>query len=66
LLERAKIIGFRWHDQRHHFASRLAQAAVPLNTIRELMGHQSMAMTIRYAHLSPDQKAEAVAKLVRR
>lgn len=64
LLTRAGISAFRWHDLRHHFASRLAQAGVPLNTIRELLGHGSMAMTLRYAHLAPDQKADAVAKLV--
>jgi integrase len=64
LLKRARVANFRWHDLRHHFASRLVQASVPLNTVRELLGHGSLAMTLRYAHLAPDQKREAVAKLV--
>lgn len=66
LLKEARIVTrFRWHDLRHHFASRLVQAGVPLNTVRELLGDGIMAMTIRYAHLAPDQKREAVAKLTR-
>ncbi|MHC8358013.1 tyrosine-type recombinase/integrase [Pseudomonas sp. LB3P81] len=60
LLERAKIEGFRWHDMRHDFASRLVVAGVPLNTIRDLLGHADIKMTLRYAHLAPDTKAAAV------
>jgi integrase len=63
ILKRAKIVSFRWHDLRHHFASRLVQRGVPLNTVRDLLGHSSIAMSLRYAHLAPDQRREAVSKL---
>ena len=63
VMERAGIVGFRWHDLRHHFASRLVQVGVPLNTVRDLLGHASVAMSLRYAHLAPDQRCEAVALL---
>jgi integrase len=66
LLKRAAIAKFRWHDLRQHFASRLVQLGVPLNTVRDLLGHSSVAMSLRYAHLAPDQRHEAVAMLNQR
>lgn len=64
ILKIAQIENFRWHDMRHHFASRLVMASVDLNTVRELLGHSDIKMTLRYAHLAPEHKAEAVAKLI--
>ena len=62
-LESARITDFRVHDLRHSFASHLLIAGSDLATVSRLMGHASLAMTMRYAHLSQRGEADAVAKL---
>ncbi len=64
-LDAAKIQDFGFHDLRHTFASNLVMAGVARNTVRELLGHSDIKMTLRYAHLTPSHKAEAVAALVK-
>jgi integrase len=64
VLDAAGVKRFRFHDLRHTFASNLVMAGVDINTVRELLGHKSIAMTLRYAHLAPEHKAAAVETLV--
>jgi site-specific recombinase XerD len=59
----AKIRDFSWHCLRHTFASRLVMAGVDLRTVQDLMGHKSIAMTVRYSHLAPKHTLAAVERL---
>jgi len=62
---RAQIEDLNIHDLRHHYASRLVQLGVPLQRVQRLLGHKSMRMTERYAHLAPSDLDDAVAVLDR-
>ena len=48
---------------RHTFASHLVMRNVPLKAVQELLGHATIEMTMRYAHLSPDARRDAVGVL---
>ena len=62
-VKKAGITDFTFHDLRHTFASRLVMAGVDLPTVKELMGHKHIAMTLRYVHLSSDHKQRVVDTL---
>ncbi len=59
-LKKARIRDFRLHDLRHCFGSHLVMNGVDLTTVKDLLGHKSLTMTLRYAHLAPEHKRKAV------
>jgi site-specific recombinase XerD len=62
-LEKAEINDFHFHDLRHTFATRLAQSGVDLLKICELLGHEDISTTQRYAHHCPDSLRSSVDAL---
>lgn len=62
-LKSAGVYNFKWHDLRHTTASWMIQDGIPLERVSKLLGHKSLAMTMRYAHLAPGQLHDDVAVL---
>ena len=63
VLKDAEVDNFHWHDLRHTFASRLVMKGIDLHTVSKLMGHKTLTVTQRYAHLSPEHNLAAVEVL---
>ena len=61
--KRADVGHVHFHMFRHTFATRLRDRGVPLDRIKELLGHKTMVMTLRYAKVRPVQLKEAIAAL---
>ena len=60
---KASGLDCRFHDLRHTFASNLVMAGIDIVTVKELLGHKTIAMTMRYPHLSDGHKKSAVEAL---
>jgi integrase len=61
----AKVEGFHFHDTRHHFASWYVMRGGALPALQQILGHATLAMTMRYAHLSPKHLRDEIAKTER-
>jgi integrase len=61
--ERAKLRPIGWHVLRHTFASHLVMRGASLKVVQELLGHSTILMTMRYAHLAPEVARDAVRLL---
>ena len=59
-VQKAGIQDFRFHDLRHTFASQVVMRGGTLKDVQELLGHKTMTMTLRYAHLTQEHKKKAV------
>ena len=59
----AKLDDVNYHTLRHTFASWAVMRGVSLKELQELLGHSSLAMTMRYAHLAPERLRSAVTRL---
>ena len=61
--KRAGLRRIGWHVLRHTFASHLVMRSAPIKAVQELLGHATIEMTMRYSHLSPDVRRDAVRLL---
>jgi integrase len=61
LVARRAGVPFRCHDLRHAFASRFLQATGDIPALQAILGHRSIQMTMRYAHMVTDHLHRAMA-----
>jgi integrase len=65
LRDRAGITGFRFHDFRHDFATKLLRATGNLKLVQRALNHADIATTVRYAHVLDHEVAEAMEHVAR-
>ena len=62
-VKRAKIVDFHMHDLRHTAASYMIMNGVDLRTVADILGHKTIAMTMKYTHLLDDHKLKAIDRI---
>jgi len=65
LRKRAGVVGFRFHDYRHDFATKLLRATGNVRLVQKALGHASIKTTMRYAHVLESEVAEAMEALAK-
>jgi integrase len=64
-LKKQSLRDFRFHDLRHVFATRAVDKGIDIITLKELLGHKTLAMVARYDHVTLPSKRKAIAKIGR-
>jgi len=65
-LKTAEISDFRWHDLRHTAASYLVMNGVSLVEVAKILGHRTLSMVARYAHLSDEHVVNTGKQLAKK
>ena len=63
--KRSGVVGFRFHDYRHDFATKLLRATSNLRLVQKALGHASIKTTTRYAHVLDSEVAEAMERVAK-
>lgn len=61
--KKADLADFKWHDLRHTFASELAMSGATLPELAEALGHKTLQMVKRYAHLTEGHTSSVVERM---
>jgi integrase len=63
LRKRSGVIGFRFHDYRHDFGTKLLRTTGNLKLVQKAMNHRSIRSTLRYAHVLGSEVADAMERM---
>jgi integrase len=66
LRKRAGVIGFRFHDFRHDFGTKLLRETGNIKLVQRALNHADLKSTTRYAHVLDDEVADAMERVALR